>query len=280
MKVFEPVPTSAVPPATRKRARTAGRKLQELWDSRELLWSFVVRDLKIRYKNSVLGFAWSLLTPLALMVVFTFIFTKVFVVGPRDFAILFLAGYLPWQYFANSVVNSVAVIVNNSDLIKKVYFPREFLPIATVLSQLVHLALSLAVLGVYLIFKGHNFLPYLPVLLLAMLLLTFFNMGVSMVFAAANVRFRDIQELTPVIFLLWFYGTPIFYSFEMVPAGYKTLLLLNPMTWYLDLFRRVLYFPRSPSASLVAVAFGLALVSFGLGYGVFLRLARTFAKDV
>lgn len=272
----------AVPERTGRRRRPVRVKLGELWEFRELLKALVIRDLKVRYKNSVLGFAWSMLTPLALMVVFTFIFTKVVPVrgGRADFPIFFLAGFLPWQFFSNSVANAVTVIVVNSSLVKKVYFPREFLPLATVLAQLIHFALSLGVLSVYLAVEGYNFLPFLPVLAVVAVLQTLFNAGVSMIFAAANVRFRDLQELTPVLFLLWFYGTPIFYGLEMVPAQYKIVLLMNPMTWFLDLYRYALYYLQNPPARVLGVAALFSVVVFGAGYGFFVRLSRNFAKEV
>ncbi|HYO00058.1 MAG TPA: ABC transporter permease [Actinomycetota bacterium] len=270
-----------VPELKRGRRRSARAKVSELWEFRELLKSLVIRDLKVRYKNSVLGFAWSMLTPLALMIVFTFIFTKVIPVGGReDFPVFFLAGFLAWQFFANSVANAVTVIVVNSSLVKKVYFPREFLPIATVLSQLIHLVLSLGVLFVYLAFQRFNFLPFLPLLLLTMVIHTVFVAGISMAFAACNVRFRDLQELTPVIFLLWFYGTPIFYGLDMVPEQYKPVLMLNPMTWYLDLYRHALYYLEYPSARVLGFTALFAAVSFVAGYSIFTRLDRNFAKEV
>ena len=270
-----------VPERRKDRRQSIRTKLGELWEFRELLESLVIRDLKVRYKNSVLGFAWSMLTPLALMVVFTFIFTKVIPVGAAmDFPIFFLAGFLAWQFFANSVANAVTVIVVNSSLVKKVYFPREFLPVATVLAQLIHLGLSLCVLAVYLAFKRYNFLPYLPLLAVALVLHTVFNTGVSMAVAASNVRFRDLQELTPVILLLWFYGTPIFYGLEMVPEEYRWVVLSNPMTWYLDLYRHALYHLENPPASVLGMTLLFALASFTLGYGVFTRLNRNFAKEV
>lgn len=270
-----------IPLAVRRRRRSVRTKLNELWDGRELLRSFVMRDLKVRYKNSILGFAWSLLTPLAMVLVFTFIFTQVFVVGGMDdFPLFFLAGFLAWQYFSNSVTGSVGSIVGNASLIKRVFFPHEFLPIATVLSQLIHFVLSLIPLMFYLAFKGYNFVPFLHYLLLAMVLQTFCNVGMSMAFAAANVGFRDLQELVQVIFLLWFYGTPIFYQLDMVPEKFRLVLMANPMAWYIDMYRHSLYYlqPVPMHVTLVSLAFAVGI--FTLGYALFMRLARNFAKEV
>lgn len=260
--------------------RGAQRKLRELLQARELLRNLVVRDIKVRYKNSVLGFAWSMLTPLAMMLVFTFIFTKVFRVPLKDFPLFFLAGFLPWTYFSNAVTGSVGAIVVNGNLIKKVYFPREVLPISTVLSQGIHFLLSLIPFGVYALLKGYNFIPFLPLLLVAFVLQTLFNSGLAMAFAALNVVLRDIQELIGVIFLVWFYGTPIIYQLEMVPERFQAVLLLNPMTQFVALYRQILYHLTLPSLKLVGVCAGSAIASLLIGYALFSRLAVTFAKEV
>lgn len=260
--------------------RKGGRKLRELWSARELLKNMVVRDIKVRYKGSILGFGWTMLTPLAMMIVFTFIFTHVFRGGPPDFSVFFLSGFLPWIYFSNSVVGSVGAIVNNGNLIKKVYFPREVLPLATVMSQAVHFVLSLGAFAVYMLYEGYNFLPFLPLILLAFALLTAFSSGLAMAFAAANVGFRDLQELLTVVFLVWFYSTPVIYDLSMVPDRFRSFLLLNPMTWFVDLFRYPLYRLTLPPGRALLVCSGFAVVSLGLGATLFSRLAASFAKEV
>jgi ABC-type polysaccharide/polyol phosphate export permease len=264
-----------------------------LWLARELLRNLVGKELKVRYKGSFLGFAWSLLTPLLMTGIFTIVFAQFLRIGVQDFATLFLSGYLVWQFFSNSVNASVGAIVGNGPLIRKVYFPREVLPLALVVSQAVHLLLALlATTPLFLIQRG-NFLPYLPALLLGMVLLALFTAGVSMIFAAANVGFRDLQELVQVIFLAWFYATPIIYPLFFVIENaprFLPLIQLNPMTWYVRLFQSVLYgnplsashstAPTWPSATTLQVCALAAVVTFAAGYGLFHRLAVTFAKEV
>jgi ABC-type polysaccharide/polyol phosphate export permease len=260
--------------------KTRPSKLRELWGARELLRNLVGRDLKVRYKNSLLGFAWSMLTPLSMMLIFTFIFTQVFRTGLKDFPIFFLAGFLPWTYFLNSVQGSVGAIVGNGPLIQKVYFPREVLPLSTVLSQGIHFLLALALFGAYMMLEGYNFLPLLHVLIGLVILQSIFNAGLAMAFAAANVGFRDLQELVGVIFTLLFYGTPIIYQLDMVPERYRVLLQLNPMTWFVGFYRQILYYRALPSAKLVLACSAIAFVCLIAGYMVFNRLALSFAKEV
>lgn len=262
-----------------RRPRFVAR-LQELWAARELLANLVRTELKVRYRNSVFGFAWTMVTPLAMMLIFTFIFTQVFRFDIPNFPVFFLAGFLPWQYFSNSTVGGMATIVGNADLIKKVYFPREVLPLAHVLSTSVHFLLSLLVLIGYLIYRGDGFLVLLPVLIAAIALQATFNTGLTMAFAAANVPFRDLQELAQIIFLLWFYATPIIYPLDLVPPRYRILLRLNPMTLYVELYRDAMYHLSWPSLKLVAATTITAVVALAVGYTAFSRLAVTFAKEV
>ena len=299
--------TSFEPPAGRGRWRAPFAKFAELWGARELLAQLVAKELKVRYKSSTLGFLWSMLTPALMTVVFTVVFTRVVPIRIPDFAAFFLAGYLLWQFFQNSCQGAIHSIVGNGDLVKKVYFPREVLPLSHVLAQLVHLLLALLVVSPYLVAtRGVGVLLYLPVTLLAVALLTVFVSGVAMWFAGVNVVFRDLQELFVVIFLVWFYATPVLYPLALVRAqlGADALLVralaLNPMTWFVEAFRTPLYGavretgaaadpaaalvtssgPALPSVTVLAVSLAWAILAFVGGYAVFGRLARTFAKEV
>jgi ABC-type polysaccharide/polyol phosphate export permease len=292
--------------AGRRSFRSPSSKLGELWRARELLEQLVRKELKVRYKNSSLGFLWSMLTPALMTVVFSIVFGLVVPIPVDDFPAFFLAGYLLWQFFQNSCQGAIHSIVGNGDLVKKVYFPREVLPLSHVLSQLAHLLLALLVVSPYLIAtRGWTVLTHLPATLLAIALLTVFTAGVAMLLAGVNVVFRDLQELFVVLYLVWFYTTPVLYPMALVEAelaGHRlswvgTILLANPMTWFVEAFRAPLYgevavappgtgeqvvsmLPGWPSLGMVAIMVLWAVVAFVLGYVVFLRRARTFAKEV
>lgn len=273
--------TPSAPIAANVPSRPAtGRRLADLWSARELLFNLTKAELKVRYRNSVFGFAWSMVVPLAMMVIFTFIFTRVFRFEIDRFPVFFLAGFLPWQYFANSAMGGIGTIVNNGNLIKKVYFPREVLPLAHVFAQSIHFLLSLVVLFGYLIYLRQDFYRFLPILIAAIVLQTLFNAGLAMGFAAANVVFRDLQELAQVLFLLWFYMTPVIFPIDRVPAAYRTLLRLNPMTSYVELYRAALYELAWPSLRLFAATTVWAVAAIAIGYIAFSRLAVSFAKEV
>jgi len=271
---------------------TAPSTLGELWKSRELLANLASKELKVRYKSSALGFLWSLVTPLLMTGVFTVVFAKFLRIplGEGNFATFFLAGYLVWQFFANSVNASVGAIVGNGALVKKVYFPREVLPLSLVLSQGVHLLLALlATAPLFVYYRGFH-PELLPAIALGFVLLGAFTAGVSMLFAAANVTFRDLQELVQVLFLAWFYGTPVIYPlFFVEDTGFLPLIQLNPMTWYVELFHRLLYGvatsgvnppPSMPDPLTWLACAAWAAVALGAGYALFQRRAVTFAKEV
>lgn len=282
-------------------------KLIDLWNARELLRQFVAKELKIRYKNSALGFLWSMLTPLLMTLVFTALFGFAFQLQIDDFAAFFLAGYLLWQFFQTSAQGSIHAIVGNGQLIKKVYFPREVLPLSIVLAQLIHFGLALLVLSPFLIVaRGWGVVLYLPATIVTVLLLTLFNSGISMLFAGANVPFRDLQELIVVIFLVWFYATPILYPPALLEKSNSVAVQVlgrvvdaNPMTWFVRLFRESTYGtvravgegdltdlsfftsgPGWPDPGLMLLCAVAAFVVFFVGYAFFNRLALTFAKEV
>jgi ABC-type polysaccharide/polyol phosphate export permease len=291
-------------PTGRRALRLSTGKLIDLWRARELLLQLVRKELKVRYKNSTLGFLWSMITPVLMTIVFSVVFTLVVRIPVADFPAFFIAGYLLWQFFQNSCQGAIHSIVGNGDLVKKVYFPREVLPLSHVLSQLIHLLLALLVISPYLIYtRGWGVVTHLPATLFAIVLLTIYTSGAAMWFAGVNVAFRDLQELFVVIFQVWFYATPVLYPLALVRASpmlerhslewIPTALQFNPMTWFVEAFREPLYgpvleggasivsaAPQWPALSSLGIAALWALGSVVIGYIVFLRRARTFAKEV
>lgn len=277
----------------------------EVWRSRDLLRNLISKELKVRYKGSVLGFAWTLVTPFLMAAIFTVVFATFLRIpfGNGNFTTFFLAGYLMWQFFANSASSSAGSIIANGSLIKKVYFPRELIPFSLVISQGVHFLLALLAITPLLIWYRGFHPEVVPLIVVALILLTLFTTGISMLLGALTVRFRDLQELLNVIMLAWFYLTPIIYSIETIraiPGGerYVQFIQLNPMTWFAELFHTLLYGipllidpsdpsggiphppPGSPAMTTWTVCAVWATVAFVVGYAEFRRSAVTFAKEV
>lgn len=272
-------------------------RLNELLRYRELIENLVMRDLKVRYKGSVLGFLWSLLNPLLLMGVFTVVFT---LLAPNaaipKFPAFLLCALLPWNFFSSSMVGAVNSIVGNGHLIKKVYFPREILPISVVMSSFANFVLALPVLFLFLALFRIPFtvwLVYLPVIMAVQVV---FVIGVALLLATLNVYYRDTAVILEVLLQAWFFLTPIFYPAEIVPE-WRTILgialpvrrltyILNPMASIVASYRSVLYgftngAPPAPPAwdffsRTVVTAFACLLI----GYTVFVRHSRRFGEEV
>ncbi len=275
-----PVPPPPAPPPTTDHPGP----VRELLGARELLRNLTVRELKVRYKRSALGFLWTLLNPLLMMAVFTAIFSTLFKADIDRFWLYFLTGYLPFAFFQASAQVATGSVVGNSNLVKKVYFPRAVLPLAVVLSQAVHLLLGLAVLLVAEAVTGHfDWILYLPMLVVAIVLLAMFSTGLAMLLAGANAFVRDIQEFTTVAFLMWFYATPVIYPLKdggPLPSWVQNLIRLNPLTEYVQLFRSALYDYRWPGLPTLLGACVASVLMLSLGWTVFNRLAPRFAKEV
>ncbi len=256
-------------------------RLRELYNFRELLWALVVRELKVKYKNSVLGFFWSLLNPVLTMLVFTFVFSFVFRAGIQHFPLFFLAGMLPWNFFALSLNRATGSMIQYANLIKKVYFPREVIPFSILITNLINFGLELVVLFLFLLAWGYFFLPYLPVVLLAAVLLLLFTGGVGMFLSAAAVYCRDLEQLVPLGVMIWFYGTAVIYPLDFIPASARTILMYgNPMNPLISLFRGSLYGLSWPKWQVLVYCVVVAVAAFALGYVLFARMARNLAKEV
>jgi ABC-type polysaccharide/polyol phosphate export permease len=256
-----------------------------LWQYRALLRNLVVRDVRLRYRNSVFGFLWSLLNPLLMMGVFTMLFVVLLHTKPANnvpFPLFVLTGLLAWNYLATSVGGGLGSIVNGAGLISKVSFPREILPIAIVLANAVNFLLALVVLiPVILIFGIAPSGAWLifPVIFLGQ---TLFVLGVVMFLAAVNVYFRDTEVIMEVGILAWFFLTPIFYDITQVfPEwhGYdlpRLVRIINPMASYITSYRDIFLQSAMPDLLFLTRSILTGFVVAIVGYAVFLRLARGF----
>lgn len=258
--------------------------LKELWEFRELLVNLVRRELKVKYRNSVLGFLWSLLNPLLMMLVFAFVFGFIFqargIGAISKLPVFLLTGLLPWFFLNLSLTSAAGSIVNSAPLIKKVYFPRLLIPLASVLANLFNFLLELLVLFGFLVFfkvPFWKFLWFLPVVVVIQLLLV---SGFSLLISVSNVYFRDIEHLITVVLLLWFYGSPILYPLEAVPERFLFIYKLNPMTGLIMMYRNILYHAQLPGLRLSLYVAGFSVLVLMLGYWLFTRYEPYFAEEV
>ena len=276
--------------------RDWGGKLRELRKYRYLLHNLIARDLKVRYKNSVLGILWSVLNPLFLMVVFTIVFSVLAGSQIRDYPIFVLTGLIPWNFFSGSLTSGTTAVTSNSGLVKKVYFPRELLPTAAVLSNLVNFLFAFLVLIVFLYIFGIGLTVHalwVPLILLTQII---FTLGLGLLLGSLTVFYRDVLMILEVVMLAWFFLTPVFYSLEtfgqtltilgftFVPA--QLLRWINPMASIIDGYRTVLwgtYTSNGPVAMYppyLLRTFVTSVIVFIVGYGVFIRLNPLFGEKL
>jgi lipopolysaccharide transport system permease protein len=261
-------------------------QLRSLWQYRELLYFMVWRDLKVRYKQTLLGVGWVVLQPLISVLVFTVLFGMLLNVPSGDvpYPVFSLCGLLPWQYFAGALNRSTTSIVDSTHLITKVYFPRLIVPMAATLSGLVDFGVGFCVLVILMI--GYRIAPTARVLLLPALLFIAMAtaLGFGLWFAALNVRYRDVKQLIPFIIQTWMYLTPVVYSTQLIPEQYRWLLALNPMTGVVEGFRWALLGGNYYETPVQGVLLGISIVitSFTLVGGLifFRRTEKSFADII
>lgn len=283
--------TDSLPDKPTYRRPSMVRRLRELFRYRELLRNLVVSDLKARYKNSVLGFVWSLLNPLGMMLVFTVVFS---VLQPNQridkYPIFLLCGLLPWNYFSAGVMGSMNSIVAHANLIKKVYFPREVLPIAAVLAQLINFLLAFLVLFAALLIFRAQFSPWLWLLPLVILIQTCFILGVAFILSTLNVFYRDTMMIMDVVILAWFFITPVFYEVSNFPPAstiwgiainpQRLIYILNPVASLINVYRDLLYWGYRTNLDFFVRTTATALIVLVVGYWFFTRYSDRFGEEV
>jgi len=264
----------------------AALNLRDLWEYRELIYFLTWRDVKVRYKQTLLGFTWVILQPLINMVVFTILFGELLKVptGGIPYPIFSFAALLPWTYFATSLTRSSTTLVGSANLISKVYFPRMVIPISGVISGFIDFGISFIILIVmmliYKIIPTWNLLLLPFLLILAMLTALGFGLWLS----ALNVRFRDINHLVPFIIEIWKYATPVIYGSTLIPEKFRFILGLNPLTGVVEGFRWAIlggkYVETFNPGPLFAISIVIAVVVLISGIIFFRNTERTFADII
>lgn len=257
-------------------------KLKELWEYRELVGIFIWRDLKVRYRQTVIGALWAIVQPFLTMVIFSVFFGRLAGM-PSDsipYPIFSYAALVPWTFFANSINQASNSLVNNAEMIKKIYFPRLTMPIASMLAGLVDFALAFVILIGMMLFYGYvptvNIVWFPFFLLLAMVT----ALGVSLWLAAMNVQFRDVRYMIPFITQAWLYATPVAYPSSLLSEPWRTLYGLNPMVGVVEGFRWALLGTDTAPGMMVGVSFVVAFLVLISGIYYFRRMEKTFADVI
>ena len=253
--------------------------LSELYRYRDLLWLWTLREVQVRYKQSLLGIAWAVVQPLALTIIFTIVFSRLVRVDTGDipYPIFAYSALVPWTFFATSLSFGIASLVNNMNLVTKIYFPREILPLASIGAALVDFAVSAVILAgmmlVYGLTPGWISLWVVPLLALQIAL----TVAIVLLGSAVLVFFRDMRFVVPLLTQVWMYATPIIYPVDLVPERFRGLYFLNPMAAIIDGYRRVLLAGEAPRLEALAAGTAVTLILLAISYPAFKRAEPAFA---
>lgn len=255
---------------------------RSFWEYRELLYFFIWRDVKVRYKQTLIGAAWAIIQPFMTMVVFSLFFGKLAKIPSNGlpYPIFYYSALLPWTYFANSIQNATNTIVAHQNMVKKVYFPRLILPLSAVLSGLVDFAIAFSVLLGMMLYYG--IMPTWKLLLLPLLLglATLTALGIGLWLSALNALYRDVRYATPFLIQLWLFASPVAYPASMVPEKWQWVYWLNPMTGIIEGFRWSLTGQGQPLNSLFFVSILIVAITLMFGLMFFHKMEGTIADVV
>ena len=256
--------------------------VKTFWRYRELLYNLTSREIKARYKQSILGYFWVILNPFMQMLVMTFVFSVIARIPSLGvpYPIFLYVALLPWNFFSTSLLSSVNSLVGNSSLITKIYFPREILVYATIAAKIVDLTLASTILVLFMIYFNIPVkisILWVPVIFLVQLI---FTLGLSLILSAFNLFYRDVQYLLNLVVLLWMYLTPVIYPVEMIPDQYRFILSLNPMAVFVNAYRQVILGGNQPNLQSLGIGVIFSVGIFLLGFSLFKKLEGVFSDVV
>lgn len=254
--------------------------LKDLYEYRELLKTNIKKDVGGKYKHSFLGVLWSFINPLLQIAVYALVFQVILKSNIENYTVYLCCGLIPWQYFYSVVLRGASVMIDNANIIKKVYFPREILPISLVTSEGINFLIATIIILGFVIFGGiglsFHVIWYFVILIIQYIL----SIGIALLVSSLTVYFRDLFHLLGVFMQLLFYATPIVYSMEAVPEKMRWLLKLNPMSYLIESYRSIFYHKTTPDFQNLAIAFVIAIVFFTIGMIAFRRLQKRFAEEL
>ncbi len=253
---------------------------KNLYNYRELIKTSVKKDVGGKYKHSFLGVLWSFINPLLQITVYAIIFPLIMRNQIPHYTVFMVCGLIPWTYFSNVLNRSSWVIIENGNILKKVYFPREILPLSLSLSETVNFLISSIIILAFVLFQGMGLSIYVlfyPLILLVQFVLQF---GIGLILSSVTVYIRDLQHFIGVLLQLFFYATPIVYSSESIPENYKWILQLNPMTYVIDGYRDIFYYHTKPDIADLGVVLVIGIVVTIIGYMIFNKLQKRFAEEL
>ena len=253
---------------------------KNLYKYRELLKTNVKKEIRGKYKNSFLGVLWSFLNPLLQIAVYAIVFPLILRNTQENYVIFLCCGLIPWTFFSTAITRSASTMIENGNIIKKVYFPREILPISVVTSEAINFIISTVIIMAFVIFGGLGITKYIlfyPLVLLAQYIIV---LAISFVISSVTVYFRDLQHLIGVALQLLFYATPIVYAADTIPESFKWVLDINPMTYIINGYRAIFYEQQTPDLIPIFILIGVGILCCVIGYLIFNKLQKGFAEEL
>lgn len=253
---------------------------QKLFQYREFLNTSIKKEIRGKYKKSFLGILWSFLNPLLMLMVYAIIFPIILKSPEKNYVMFLMTALIPWTFFTTVVTQGASTIVANGNILKKVYFPREILPISTVTSGLVNFLISCVIIFIFLIFTGIGFSKYILLLPLVIFIEYLFLLGIVLILSSVTVYLRDLEHIIGVVIQALFYGTPIVYSLSTIPEKFMWVFRLNPMAYIVQGYRDILYYQVMPDLGGLSLILALSIGLVLIGYQIFNHLQKNFAEEL
>lgn len=251
-----------------------------LYEYRELLKTSISKDVRGKYKNSILGIIWSFLNPLLQIAVYAVVFPLIMRSDLPNYTVFLCCGLIPWNFFSSAISRTSFTMVENGNIIKKVFFPREILPISVVTSEAINFIISTVIILAFVLGYGMGiteFIIFYPLVLLVQYLLL---IGISFIVSSVTVYFRDLQHFIGIALQLLFYATPIVYASNTIPENFQWILKFNPMTYVINGYRDIFYYQQMPDFASLAIVLVVSVALCVIGYMIFNKLQKRFAEEI
>lgn len=253
---------------------------KEIYEYRQLLKSNISKEVRGKYKGSFLGVLWSFVNPLLMTLVYAIVFPFLLKSSQPHYTTFIVIAIIPWTWFTYTIMSGTNTFLVNAGIIKKVYFPREILPISIVTSGLINYLISCIIIGIFLLFSGIGFSVYILYLPLIVLIQYMLQLGIIFITSSIDVYIRDAEYIINFIVQMVFYATPVLYSIDMFPEKFRWILRLNPLATIIESYRNIFYYKTNPDFKMLGITFIVSFIILIVGYAIFERLKKGFAEEL
>lgn len=253
---------------------------KEIYNYRELLKTNIKKEIRGKYKGSWLGILWTFLNPLLMLAVYAIVFPYILRVNVENYTIFMIVALIPWNFFTTAVQTGTGCVVANGNILKKVYFPREIIPISVTTSQLVNFLITCLIMFIFIIFSGVGFSIHILLLPLLILIQYILTLAINFLLSAITVFAHDVDHFVSVALTLGFYGTPIVYLSSMLPDKFQWVMKANPMAVLVEAYRSVLYYHELPNMTILGIWSILSIILVIVGYLIFKKLEKSFVEEL